>query len=111
MSGRALKRVALLFGLALALLPVKAALADTVKIAFSTWVGYGPFYIAAEEGYFKKNGVDVQLIKMEDPKERFPTLKADRIQMIASTVDTGLLYMKAPTDFQYVVAIDDSDGG
>lgn len=111
MSGRALKRVALLFGLALALLPVKAALADTVKIAFSTWVGYGPFYIAAEEGYFKKNGVDVQLIKMEDPKERFPTLMADRIRMIASTVDTGLLYMKTPTDFQYVVAIDDSDGG
>jgi NitT/TauT family transport system substrate-binding protein len=111
MRDHARKRVALLFGLALALLPAKAAVADTVKIAFSTWVGYGPFYIAAREGYFKKNGVDVQLIKMEDPKERFPTLMADRIQMIASTVDTGLLYMKTPTDFQYVVAIDDSDGG
>jgi NitT/TauT family transport system substrate-binding protein len=48
---------------------------------------------------------------MEDPKERFPTLMADRIQMIASTVDTALLYLKHPTDFQYVVAIDDSDGG
>lgn len=111
MSEHALRRVALLFGVALAVLPAKAALADTVKIAFSTWVGYGPFYIAAKEGYFKKNGVDVQLIKMEDPKERFPTLMADRIQMIASTVDTGLLYMKTPTDFQYVVAVDDSDGG
>ena len=36
---------------------------------------------------------------------------ADKIQMIASTVDTALLYLKKPTDFQYVVAIDDSNGG
>ncbi len=31
---------------------------------------------------------------------------ADKIQMIASTVDTVLLYLKQPNDFQYVVAID-----
>ena len=104
-------RWGLLFGLALAVLPGRVAFADTVKIAFSTWVGYGPLYIAEQEGFFKKNGVDVELIKMEDPKERFPALMADRIEMIASTVDTALLYMKTPTDFQYVAAIDDFDGG
>ena len=98
----------------MALLPVMdaaTARADTVKIAHSTWVGYGPLYIARDKGIFKKNGVDVDLIVMEDPKERFPTLMADKIQMIASTVDTALLYLKKPNDFQYVVAIDDSNGG
>ena len=85
--------------------------AETVKIAHSTWVGYGPLYIARDKGIFKKNGVDVELVLLEDPKERFPTLMADKIQMIASTVDTALLYLKKPTDFQYVVAIDDSNGG
>ena len=103
---------ALLLGLAL--LPMTDAApaqADTVKIAHSTWVGYGPLYIARDKGIFKKNGVDVDLVVMEDPKERFPTLMADKIQMIASTVDTALLYLKKPTDFQYVVAIDDSNGG
>ena len=100
--------------LVLAALPVGSAPAradDTVKIAHSTWVGYGPLYIARDKGIFKKNGVDVDLVVMEDPKERFPTLMADKIQMIASTVDTALLYLKKPTDFQYVVAIDDSNGG
>jgi NitT/TauT family transport system substrate-binding protein len=87
------------------------AAAETVSIAHSTWVGYGPLYIARDKGFFSKNGVDVDLIVMEDPKERFPTLMADKIQMIASTVDTALLYMKKPDDFQYVVAIDDSNGG
>ncbi len=103
---------ALLLGLVL--LPIVQAVpasADTVTIAHSTWVGYGPLYIARDKGIFKKNGVDVDLVVMEDPKERFPTLMADRIQMIASTVDTALLYLKKPTDFQYVVAIDDSNGG
>src|SRR5438477_7982359 len=103
---------ALLLGLALlSVIDAPVARADTVKIAHSTWVGYGPFYIARDKGIFKQNGVHVDLIVMEDPKERFPTLMADRIQMIASTVDTALLYLKKPTDFQYVVAIDDSNGG
>ncbi|MET1027039.1 MAG: ABC transporter substrate-binding protein [Dongiaceae bacterium] len=87
------------------------AAAETVTIAHSTWVGYGPLYIARDKGFFAKNGVDVELVVMEDPKERFPTLMADQIQMIASTVDTALLYMKRTTDFQYLVAIDDSNGG
>ena len=111
--GKGLRQLAALL-LSMAVLPVMAATiarADTVKIAHSTWVGYGPLYIAQDKGFFKKNGVDVELIVMEDPKERFPTLMADKIQMIASTVDTALLYLKKPNDFQYVVAIDDSNGG
>ncbi len=87
------------------------AAAQTVKIAHSTWVGYGPLHIARDKGIFKKNGVDVELVVMEDPKERFPTLIAGKVQMIASTVDMALLYLKKPTDFQYVLALDDSNGG
>jgi len=112
MRRAALKLATLFLGLAaLPLIPLRPAAADTVKIAHSTWVGYGPLYIARDKGFFKQHGVDVQLIVMEDPKERFPTMMAGRIQMIASTVDTALLYLKTPADFQYVVAIDDSDGG
>jgi NitT/TauT family transport system substrate-binding protein len=85
--------------------------AETVRIAHSTWVGYGPLYIARDKGFFKEHGVDVDLIVMEDPKDRFPALLADKIDMIASTVDTGILYAKKPDQFQYIAAVDDSDGG
>jgi NitT/TauT family transport system substrate-binding protein len=91
-------------------LPEKAA-AETVRIAHSTWVGYGPLYVARDKGFFKNHGIDVELIVMEDPKDRFPAMLADKIDMIASTVDTGILYLKKPDQFKYVVAIDDSDGG
>src|SRR5258708_11899462 len=85
--------------------------AETVKIAPWTWVGYGPLYIAQEKWFFKKHGVDVELIIMEEPKDRFPAMLAGKIDMIASTVDTALLYLRKADDFQYVVAIDDSNGG
>ena len=104
--------LALATGVALAAAAApEPARADTIKIAHSTWVGYGPLYIARDKGIFKKNGLDVDLIVVEDPKERFPTLMADKIDVIASTVDATLLYLKTPKDFQYVVAIDDSNGG
>ncbi|MBW0003805.1 MAG: ABC transporter substrate-binding protein [Hyphomicrobiales bacterium] len=85
--------------------------AETIKIAHSTWVGYGPLYVARDKGFFKNHGVDVELIVMEDPKDRFPAMLANKIDMIASTVDTGILYLKKPDQFKYVVAIDDSNGG
>jgi NitT/TauT family transport system substrate-binding protein len=97
--------------LALGAAATTPAVAETVKIAHSTWVGYGPLYIARDKGFFKKNGVDVDLVKIEKPTERFPAMIAGKIDMIASTVDAALLYMKKPDDFQYVVAIDDSNGG
>jgi NitT/TauT family transport system substrate-binding protein len=96
--------------IATAVMP-SASCAETVKIAHSTWVGYGPLYIAQEKGFFKKHGVDVELVIMEEPKDRFPAMLAGSITMIASTVDTALLYLRKADDFQYVVAIDDSNGG
>lgn len=106
------KLSALLLGvLLLPLLDAGVARADAIKIGHSTWVGYGPLYIAREKGFFKAHGVDVELIKVEKPTDRFPAMIAGKIDMIASTVDTALLYMKKPDEFQYVVAIDDSNGG
>jgi len=108
---KAWKLAAALLGLALVPSFGGGAEAENVKLAHSTWVGYGPLYIAREKGIFKQHGVDVELIKIEKPTDRFPALIAGQIDMIATTVDTPLLYMKRPDQFQYVVAIDDSNGG
>ena len=64
MKQRTWQLAALVFGiLLLPILHVRPVRADdTVKIAHSTWVGYGPLYIARDKGIFKKNGVDVDLI-------------------------------------------------
>ena len=92
--------------------PPQPAVAETFKLAYSTWVGYGPLFIARDKGYFQKEGVDVELINVEDPKLRFAALAAGKIDALATTVDTMPLYLKpdAPR-YKYLFALDDSKGG
>jgi hypothetical protein len=37
-----------------------------VKLGVATWIGYGPIYCAAANGYYKKYGLDVKLINFSD---------------------------------------------
>ena len=91
--------------------PGTPAAAEPLKIRYSIWVGYGPLFIAKEKGFFKEEKVDVELVNIEDPKEGFVALAAGRLDGVVSTIDTMVLYLKKPTDYQYVLALDDSTGG
>ena len=67
------------FGIALlgsAMLMAGSADAGSLKLAHSTWVGYGPFYIARDKGFFKDEGVDVELVIMEDTPIKMGALMA-----------------------------------
>jgi NitT/TauT family transport system substrate-binding protein len=88
-----------------------AASAEPLKLAHSTWVGYGPLYVAQEKGFFDEEGLEVELIVMEDPKIRFPALAAGQIDVAVSTVDTVLNYLSDQQGYRYLFAIDDSKGG
>ena len=101
-----------LLGAALLLAVGTAAVgAEPLKIAHSTWVGYGPFYIAQEQGFFEEEGLDIDLILMEDTKTRIPALAAGRIDATATTVDTVLTFYSEQRPFRYLFAVDDSKGG
>lgn len=85
--------------------------AEPLKIRYSTWVGYGPLFLAREKGFFKAENVEVELVLMEDPKEGFFAMAAGRLDGVVSTIDTMVLYLKTGKEFQYVLALDDSAGG
>jgi NitT/TauT family transport system substrate-binding protein len=92
--------------------PMGQAAAETFKLAHSTWVGYGPFFVAQENGYFKEEGVDLELVTMEDVKIRFAALAGGKIDALATTVDTMPLYLKPDGPvYKYLFALDDSKGG
>jgi NitT/TauT family transport system substrate-binding protein len=93
------------------LLLAQGAAAESLKIRYSIWVGYGPLFIAKEKGYFKEENVDVELVNIEDPKEGFAALAAGRLHGVVSTIDTMVLYLKTGKEYQYVLALDDSAGG
>jgi NitT/TauT family transport system substrate-binding protein len=49
------------------LLSVGAAQAGTpFKLGAVQWIGYGPIYVALDQGYFAKNGLDVKIINFDD---------------------------------------------
>ena len=68
--------------------------AGSLKLGHSTWVGYGPFYIARDKGFFKEEGVDVELVIMEDTPIKMGALMAGQLDLVASTVDEFPIYMK-----------------
>ena len=87
-----------------------SAEAETIKVAHATWVGFGPLYVAKEKGFFKEHGLDVDLIVMEETPLRFSALRGGQVDIVSTSPDAGLLYMKKPDDFKYVGMLDQSYG-
>ncbi len=88
-----------------------SAAADPLRLGHSTWVGYGPFYIAEEMGFFEEEGVEVTLQIVEDTSSRMTALAAGQLDAVATTMDTMQLYLTEDAPLVYVFAVDDSTGG
>jgi NitT/TauT family transport system substrate-binding protein len=85
--------------------------ADTMTLAHSTWVGYGPFYIARDKGFFEDEGVEIELQIMENTPLKMGALMAGQVDLVASTADEFPIYMKPGTPLKYILAVDNSNGG
>jgi NitT/TauT family transport system substrate-binding protein len=48
--------------------------AEPLRISYFIWVGNGPFFVAQEKGLFAKEGVEVELINVEDHTTAFAGL-------------------------------------
>lgn len=58
------------------------------KVAIVTWVGYGPLFVAKEKGFFRKHGVDLQIVKIEENGARHSALISGSVDFSISTLDT-----------------------
>jgi NitT/TauT family transport system substrate-binding protein len=88
-----------------------AAAPISLKIGYSVWVGYGPLFIARDKKFFEEEGLNVELVKVEDPKDRFTALAGQQLDGLVSTLDTMTLYWRAETPFVAIAGLDDSSGG
>src|SRR5699024_10993698 len=82
----------------------------TVKLGISSWIGYGPIFVAEEKGFFKQEGVDVELRRIEKVADRRSALAAGAIKGFPTTVDTQVSTAAAGVPVIQVVALDDSYG-
>lgn len=82
-----------------------------VKIGLGPWVGFGPFYLAKDKGFFKEAGVDVDLVVLTGVAERNSALKAAKIDALAAPVDYFVLAAGNNLVAKIVMGVDESAGG
>jgi NitT/TauT family transport system substrate-binding protein len=80
------------------------------RIGFNTWVGYGPLYVARDVGIFKKNGLNVELIRLEGTGERRAALLSKRIDALGSTIDDFVVGLSEGINGKMVAVLDESNG-
>jgi NitT/TauT family transport system substrate-binding protein len=114
------KTIYLGFRLAIALVILIAASGSVIgqnseplalSLGYSVWVGYGPLFIAADQGYFAEEGLDVTLVNVENPGDRFTAMAGNQLNGLVSTLDTMAQYCNADNPFKTVLALDESSGG
>jgi NitT/TauT family transport system substrate-binding protein len=82
-----------------------------LRLAVSSWVGYGPLWLAEERGIFDEEGVSVDLSLIEVSADRITAMQADQLDASATTVDTWTLFAAQGADLVQVLATDESAGG
>ncbi len=87
------------------------AQAGSMRLGMTTWVGYGPMFLARDKGFFKENGLDVDLRIIEDASIYMAAVASGELDGNASTIDEIMKYRSPEFCFKTVVALDDSHGG
>jgi NitT/TauT family transport system substrate-binding protein len=73
-----------------------AGATEPIRVGFNTWVGFGPFYIAQEKGFFAKRGLNVELQRIEGTGDRRSAFIAGRLEGMGSTVDDLIIGAASP---------------
>ncbi|BAY23000.1 ABC-type nitrate/sulfonate/bicarbonate transport system periplasmic component-like protein [Calothrix sp. NIES-2100] len=81
-----------------------------LKLAFASFVGEYPGIIAQEKGFFKAQGVDVELIYNPYTRLISANFIAGKYDVITSSLGTFMIVSATNPDIQSVMVIDESTG-
>jgi len=90
--------------------PLAAQDLPALKIAFNTWVGFGPLYVAQEKGFFKQLGIEVRMTILEDTASKGSALKAKRLDGVGTTADSQVIAASQGIPGVICLALDQSNG-
>jgi NitT/TauT family transport system substrate-binding protein len=93
------------------LIPRFADANDPVTLGVVTWIGYGPIYCAAANGYYKKYGLDVKLVNFSDNSVMAGALQSGEINATTLTYDQVIAANARGWKLKVVMPVDYSVGG
>ncbi len=88
----------------------KKAASNDVSMAFCTWTGYAPMFIAKEKGYFDEAGINMNIQVIEDESTYTSLITNGSVQFLATAQDPNIKMYANGADSRYVLAMDASFG-
>jgi NitT/TauT family transport system substrate-binding protein len=91
---------------------VHTAAAEPLRITHTTWVGYGPLFVAQEKGFFAAEGVEVELINIDYGGAATDALLDGQVDGSAISLDTAVArFQSYGQALVCVLALSHSQGG
>jgi NitT/TauT family transport system substrate-binding protein len=82
-----------------------------VSLGVVNWIGYGPIYCAAANGYYKREGLDVRLVTFSDNSLMAGALRGGEIDASTLTYDQVITADAKGWNLKVVMPLDYSVGG
>lgn len=89
---------------------VSAEEAQDVTMAFCTWTGYSPMFIAQEQGYFEEAGINMDIQVIEDESTYAALITTGNVQFLATAQDPNIKMYANGADSRFVLTMDASNG-
>lgn len=87
-----------------------AAETKDVTMAFCTWTGYAPMFIAKELGYFEEAGINMDIQVIEDESTYAALITRGSVQFLATAQDPNIKMYGNGADCRFVLTMDASVG-
>jgi NitT/TauT family transport system substrate-binding protein len=97
--------------LMLVAVPQVGSAAGQVNLGVVNWIGYGPLYCAAANGYYRKHGADVKLVTFSDNSLMTGALEGGELGASTLTYDQVITAVSKGWKLRVVMPIDYSSGG
>ena len=81
-----------------------------VTMAFCTWTGYSPMFIAAEKGYFEEAGINMDIQVIEDESTYAALITTGNVQFLATAQDPNIKMYANGADSRFLLTMDASNG-
>jgi NitT/TauT family transport system substrate-binding protein len=79
-----------------------------IKLGVQPWLGYGPWWIAEEQGFFADHGLDVQVVDFTWDQDMNAALASSRIDVEAAATNTLIAMINQGVDAQAFLLLDAS---
>ena len=82
---------------------------DTLTLATQPWLGYGPWYIAQEKGFFEDQGLDVKITSFDEDAEMTASLGSGQVDVANAASHTVLQWVESHQDGYIALLLDTSE--